>query len=121
MYMVLRHQLILAQNGWPSVTYQGVEPNNAAAVANVQNEQVGQIDEIKSVGTHFKFDRTTSSFSTRNVSFSRLYRVVGSCQGVVGDWTWEFQEGVWGVPLVLVLALWACPLSVDQATAVCVC
>ena len=44
--MVLRHQLILAQNGWPSVTYQGVEPNNAAAVANVQNEQVGQIDEI---------------------------------------------------------------------------
>lgn len=28
------------QNGWPSVSYSGVEPNSAAAVANVQNEHV---------------------------------------------------------------------------------
>jgi hypothetical protein len=28
------------QNGWPSVTYEGVEPNSPNAVANVQNEKV---------------------------------------------------------------------------------
>lgn len=30
----------LSQNGWPSETYQGVEPNSPNAVANVQNEAV---------------------------------------------------------------------------------
>ncbi|KAF5367137.1 hypothetical protein D9758_003870 [Tetrapyrgos nigripes] len=31
-------KLILSQNGWPSVSYPGVEANSAAAVADVQNE-----------------------------------------------------------------------------------
>ncbi|KAF8813502.1 hypothetical protein BYT27DRAFT_7220417 [Phlegmacium glaucopus] len=31
-------KIYLSQNGWPSVTYQGVEPNSPSAVANVQNE-----------------------------------------------------------------------------------
>lgn len=31
-------KIYLSQNGWPSVTYQGVQPNSPNAVADVQNE-----------------------------------------------------------------------------------
>ncbi|KAF9532682.1 hypothetical protein CPB83DRAFT_847194 [Crepidotus variabilis] len=34
-------KLYLSQNGWPSTTYPGVEPNSPDAVADVPNEQVG--------------------------------------------------------------------------------
>ncbi|KIM39249.1 glycoside hydrolase family 17 protein [Hebeloma cylindrosporum] len=34
----LGKKIYLSQNGWPSTTYPGVEPNSAKAVANVQNE-----------------------------------------------------------------------------------
>lgn len=32
-------KITLSENGWPSKSYSGVEPNSANAVANVQNEQ----------------------------------------------------------------------------------
>ncbi|KAF8151023.1 glycoside hydrolase superfamily [Crassisporium funariophilum] len=32
-------KMYLSQNGWPSVTYDGVQPNSPSAVANVQNER----------------------------------------------------------------------------------
>jgi hypothetical protein len=39
----LRKALILIQNGWPSVTSEGVQPNSPNAVANVQNEHVRSV------------------------------------------------------------------------------
>ncbi|KAK0493207.1 hypothetical protein EDD18DRAFT_1310725 [Armillaria luteobubalina] len=36
-------KIYLSQNGWPSVTYQGVMPNSANAVADVQNESVSSL------------------------------------------------------------------------------
>jgi hypothetical protein len=38
---------IFAQNGWPSKSYSGVEPNSPNAVANVQNEHVRTGFEIR--------------------------------------------------------------------------
>ncbi|TFK33457.1 glycoside hydrolase superfamily [Crucibulum laeve] len=35
----LGKKIYLSENGWPSVTYDGVEPNSPSAVANVQNER----------------------------------------------------------------------------------
>ncbi|KAG2017606.1 hypothetical protein CC2G_007105 [Coprinopsis cinerea AmutBmut pab1-1] len=35
----LGKKIYLSQNGWPSVTSQGVQPNSPNAVANIQNEQ----------------------------------------------------------------------------------
>ncbi|KAF9558839.1 glycoside hydrolase [Agrocybe pediades] len=32
-------KIYLSQNGWPSTTYSGVEPNSPSAVSNVQNEK----------------------------------------------------------------------------------
>jgi hypothetical protein len=36
----LGKKIILTENGWPSKTYSGVEPNSPDAVADIPNEEV---------------------------------------------------------------------------------
>ncbi|KDR78677.1 hypothetical protein GALMADRAFT_1364959 [Galerina marginata CBS 339.88] len=46
-------KIYFSQNGWPSVTYPGVEPNSPSAVANVQNEK-DYFDLLDSKCSYFK-------------------------------------------------------------------
>lgn len=46
-------KLYLSQNGWPSVTYPGVEPNSPSAVADVPNEKA-YFDLLDSKCSYFK-------------------------------------------------------------------
>ncbi|KAF8645871.1 hypothetical protein AX16_007529 [Volvariella volvacea WC 439] len=43
-------KIYLSENGWPSVTYDGVEPNSPDAVANVQNERCAYFKTVPGGG-----------------------------------------------------------------------
>nr|GAT52508.1 b-(1-6) glucan synthase [Mycena chlorophos] len=47
-------KIYLTENGWPSTTYPGVEPNSPLAVANVENEQ----DYFKLLDEHCSYFKT---------------------------------------------------------------
>ena len=59
---------ILTQNGWPSKTSDGVQPNSPSAVANVANEKV-RVDTGRILSASSILVRSVERSDMRRVSF----------------------------------------------------